>query len=248
MPPPYAIRVKTETGWQDIAIQGATGDQGIQGPQGIQGLTGPPSAVAQPGPPTPRNEVVLWVDTDEPMPPYVVSGPSLVTTLPSSPIDGQEVYYLADAANGVVWHLRYRAVSASAYKWEYLGGPPLTAINPNTSTGITGNTLVRPSQTVSITLQLAGDYIMSWWTAGPNNTAGAYSFISAVVAAIGFALESPAGAYFVAPSAGFYGQITRTERINGRTAGQVIEVWARASSGTFTPNYIGLSVMPVRVG
>jgi hypothetical protein len=50
------------------------------------------------------------------------------TTLASSgtytvaPQDGDEVYYAADATNGVIWHLRYRAASSSSYKWEFVGG------------------------------------------------------------------------------------------------------------------------------
>lgn len=50
-----------------------------------------------------------------------------VTSLPANPIDGQECYYLADATNGVVWHLRYRSASGSAYKWEFLGGSGIRA-------------------------------------------------------------------------------------------------------------------------
>src|SRR4051794_15998509 len=46
----------------------------------------------------------------------------LVSALPSSPSDGQVVNYLADGTNGIVWRLRYRAASGSAYKWEYVGG------------------------------------------------------------------------------------------------------------------------------
>jgi hypothetical protein len=51
----------------------------------------------------------------------------VVTSLPGSPVDGQEVYYLADDANGIVWHLRYRA-AGTTYKWEFLGGPPMYAL------------------------------------------------------------------------------------------------------------------------
>lgn len=40
-------------------------------------------------------------------------------------MDGQEVYYAADAANGVNWHLRYRAGANGPYKWEFLGGSDL---------------------------------------------------------------------------------------------------------------------------
>lgn len=55
------------------------------------------------------------------------AAPSLVSVLPSSPYDGQEVYFqtTAMATAGIVWHLRYRAAASGSYKWEFLGGPPL---------------------------------------------------------------------------------------------------------------------------
>ena len=66
------------------------------------------------------------------------AGPSdIVTSLPGSPIDGQIIYYNADATNGNVWHLRYRSASSSAYKWEFVGGSRLlsTAVGGTTGTG-----------------------------------------------------------------------------------------------------------------
>lgn len=48
-----------------------------------------------------------------------------VTSLPLSPFDGQEVDFVADASDGVVWRLRYRSGSPSAQKWECIGGSPL---------------------------------------------------------------------------------------------------------------------------
>lgn len=69
---------------------------------------------------------VLYRDTGTA---WVALGPygqtPLVTTLPASPVDAQEVYLQADATNGVIWELRYNAGSASAYKWEFIGGSPL---------------------------------------------------------------------------------------------------------------------------
>jgi hypothetical protein len=47
-------------------------------------------------------------------------GPALVTTLPSSPIPGHEVFFLASDTLGIVWHLLF----VDGY-WHYLGGPPL---------------------------------------------------------------------------------------------------------------------------
>lgn len=54
-----------------------------------------------------------------------------VTALPASPVDGDEVSYVADDAAGVEWHLKYHAVSAS---WRKIGGPPLIAEFDSTGT------------------------------------------------------------------------------------------------------------------
>lgn len=55
------------------------------------------------------------------------TGAPVVTVLPTLPVDGYEVYYVVDAVNGIVWHLRYRSASASVNKWEYVGGSALSA-------------------------------------------------------------------------------------------------------------------------
>src|SRR5262252_441821 len=90
-----------------------------------------------------------------------VAAVPLYTSLPASPVDGQVIDYLADATNGVVWRLRYRAASSSSYKWEFIGGPPLhkeylayesfASYQPNTWGGISAND-------PSVTVPLAGDY------------------------------------------------------------------------------------------
>lgn len=89
---------------------------------------------------------------------------SLVTSLPTSPTDGQEVYYQASGdmeTNGIVWHLRYRSAGGT-YKWEYLGGPPLSKEfpgnnqNPYTQTFADVNT---PASTFDV--PRAGTYVVS---------------------------------------------------------------------------------------
>jgi hypothetical protein len=101
------------------------------------------------------------------------SGTSFVTTLPASPVDGQEVYYQSTTAGtgggatdtmatvGAVWHLRYRAASASAYKWEVVGASPMQvgvdASETTTSTSYAALATAGPA----ITLPLAGDYLVS---------------------------------------------------------------------------------------
>ncbi|HVX58850.1 MAG TPA: VCBS repeat-containing protein, partial [Candidatus Saccharimonadales bacterium] len=93
----------------------------------------------------------------------ITNGGMYATSLPGSPVDGQEVYYIADNTNEIVWHLRY---NASKTNWEYLGGSPLTIYvstseSTSTSSGSSGYvdlTTVGPS----ITLPLAGTYTASF--------------------------------------------------------------------------------------
>lgn len=104
---------------------------GAQGPQGPQGDTGPPTVIP------------------------------VVTSLPGSPVDGQEVYYQADAgAPGIIWHLRYRAASPSLDKWECLGGAPLHAsVDAAETTAATAYTGTQPATAgPSITLPIPGTY------------------------------------------------------------------------------------------
>lgn len=99
------------------------------------------------------------------------TGPAFATALPSSPTDGQEIYYQqtgAMAVAGQVWHLRYRSASGSAYKWEYVGGAPLhqtQAATVSTSSGSYAN-LGGPQATVP----LAGEYRIRWGSMGFCNT------------------------------------------------------------------------------
>lgn len=93
------------------------------------------------------------------------AAPTRVTSLPGSPVDGQEIVYVADATNGIIWHLRYNAGSASSFKWEAVGEQqPLVQerVGGNTfgtdesTTSTTYTTLT--TTTDQITVPLAGDY------------------------------------------------------------------------------------------
>lgn len=110
-----------------------------------------------------------------------ISSPDLVSVLPASPVNGQEVYYLADAANGIVWHLRYRADSPLAYKWEVLGGSPLSAMGGGGTATTTAFSV--PATPVSVTVPLSGIYQIEHGAEILNATAGSGGAMSYAVGA-----------------------------------------------------------------
>ena len=97
---------------------------------------------------------------------------AVVTTLPSSPVDGQRCLFLADATDGVVWDLRYRAASASPYKWELVGGSNLheqvDAFESTFSASAVDLLTVGPS----LTLPRAGEYDFTMSAVQGNGSSG----------------------------------------------------------------------------
>ena len=134
----------------------------------LQMFTGEGTVVyEQPGIPAAGSLGDIWIDTDE-VPPQWGTAIPLVTVLPSVPFDGQEIYFqsAAMATDGIVWHLRYRAASASAYKWEFIGGSALYAANDgtvNTSSATVGD---GDNPGPSITAPLKGVYDVENFGAG----------------------------------------------------------------------------------
>lgn len=91
----------------------------------------------------------------------VLTPPQYVSALPAAPIDGQEVYYVASTASGVVWHLRYNAASSSSYKWEFVGGAPMFSQDApvsSRSASATTSTWLGTTSDPAVTVPLAGDY------------------------------------------------------------------------------------------
>lgn len=77
--------------------------------------------------------------------------PSYVTTLPTSPIDGQEIYFEADDTTSAIWHLRYRGAQN---RWEYMGGnsvADLTYAADDTTVSTAGGTTYAGTTTASVT-------------------------------------------------------------------------------------------------
>lgn len=145
---------------------GAPGDFAVAGALTVGGQPVTPGGASEVhvGPEAPTDSEVLWIDTDEIAPGY---GVPRVTALPATPADGDEVYYVADAANGILWHLRYNANSASQYKWEFIGGSEKWSSVGASAATIGGGsswsaTLTDGTGVVSMTIPLAGEYVFSF--------------------------------------------------------------------------------------
>ena len=189
----------------------------------------------------------------------VAMPPQFVTTLPSSPIDGQEVYYQSTAAGtgggasnsmadvGAVWHLRYRAASASTYKWEFVGGGALysqtatdasAALTSSTWSGING-------ADPSITVALAGEYMVS------NRLTFSFSTALTMISGLKFGSVEASGSdqssVYQRVSGNYYYSLYSTD-MRGIAATTAVNqrYWADASA-TITRYRASVSITPIRV-
>lgn len=114
---------------------------------------------------------------------------ALTTTFPSSPIDGQIVNMLVDSTNGIVWQFKYRSASASTYKWEFIGGPPLYAVDTTDRSFTLTTTATEPATGLTVTVPLAGDYDVEHGTMMWLSGAQTLSFLSGIAVGSTSALE-----------------------------------------------------------
>jgi hypothetical protein len=178
------------------------------------------------------------------------SAPARVTSLPGSPVDGQEVYYVADATNGVIWHLRYNAGSASAYKWEFVGGPDLYA-EVQTGEG-TASATFADLATVgpSITVPLAGDYLVSIGVRINATTAAVYGRMSFAVGATAAAVNDSAEATSINGTSGLYDYMSAFQTTRKLAVAAAAAIVAKYNAGGATATFQNrrLLVAPIRVG
>jgi hypothetical protein len=105
------------------------------------------------GPTTATPDPTLWGAAQ-------ISKPTYGTTLPGSPVDGQEAILVDSTTNPTYqWRFRYNVGSTSPYKWEFIGGPPAYAtVGPNESTGTTGAWINLATPGPLFIVPRAGDY------------------------------------------------------------------------------------------
>jgi hypothetical protein len=174
------------------------------------------------------------------------------TVLPATPFDGQEYDFVADATNGVIWRLRYRAASTSAHKWEYVGGGELSAfvteIQPVTFT--TAEAWQALTKSPSITLPLAGDYTVNLSaTTIQQQLTGQQNFNLSVARSpltpIGFTLAQVGVAQYNANPLNLH------QRVNEMPAAAVLILIAfgnNTAANSWQLGRLTLAASPIRVG
>jgi len=170
----------------------------------------------------------------------------LITSLPTNPVDGQEIYFLADATNSIIWHFRYRAGSASAYKWEFMGGSRLQhsvfTREASSSTSAVDLATVGPT----ITVPLAGDYDADIAFHAYGSALGGY-----VSGGIKIGAAAASGQLLaIAPGSANNDIIGSTYAlpVNVPTAGTVVKMMYWVSGGTGNWERRWMTMQPRRVG
>lgn len=175
------------------------------------------------------------------MPPVLQAAPVVGG---NPPYNGEERMFqnAAMLAAGVMWRFRYNSASASAYKWEFIGGSELRSeVGAASVNTVAYGDFGGPSVVVGV----AGDYVLSFGAAMAM-LAGENGYIAPVFSAAAASDGDAVNAYNGAgnPYADSSRSITRTVT----AAGFTVKVQSRvsvASGRNFANRW--LSVRPVRV-
>lgn len=176
------------------------------------------------------------------------TGPPRVTVLPGSPSDGAEVYYEADITNGVLWHLRYNAGSGSTFKWEFLGGAPLSAAD-NAQYGPLTNTGFANPSSMQIAVALAGEYMIDGGVSGAINSSSASDYIDVAFNISGAYMSSNLGTLplhaIAQAEGGVQGSLPRIrQQFN---AGGYLTLGAATDGPEYYVRGLSVTLTPVRV-
>lgn len=171
------------------------------------------------------------------------TGATLVTSLPGSPTDGQEVFYVADSTNGVIWHLRYRAASS---KWEFVGGSGLYAEDLANRASLNNSPNYGALATaVQVTAPLAGTYEVEY-SVSSSSTGTNTGFFSDVAVGATVGSDQNAAVAYMNSSTFPRGAVHKKRRITC-AAGDVVALVHKAGVTTITAHARTLSLRPIQV-
>jgi len=104
------------------------------------------------------------------------------TTFPGSPTDGQEhIFVDSITVPTYQWRFRYNSGSASAYKWEFVGGSSYYGETDAAASSAAGSGSWSASVTPSMALPRAGDYEIEWGGRGGGNAGGTESYLGLTI-------------------------------------------------------------------
>jgi len=177
------------------------------------------------------------------------AGPTVCTyglALPSSPADGQE-HILVDSLTAPTyqWRFRYNAGSASAYKWEFVGGAPAFANVETFETMASATYADLATAGPAITLPRDGDYLAEHAFRGTNNTVARFIFSSLGVSGATATDTGRAGPSVASTTQYLHGY--RRVKLLGVTGTRVVKVQYRVDGGSAQIGERDLTITPVRV-
>ena len=173
--------------------------------------------------------------------------PNYGTTLPASPINGQEAILVDSVTNpSYQWRFRYNASSTSAYKWEFIGGTDLVATYaPSESFTAASAWTNWPTIAPTITIPRAGDYIVSAWATFQKSVADSNLLLGVGIGDWSSSLIQ--GNFSIAQTNG-YQTVSIRNLLTGLAAGGVFRTKGyQVSAGTLSGVNRTLSLQPVRV-
>jgi hypothetical protein len=169
------------------------------------------------------------------------------TSLPASPVDGQE-YVLVDSATATTyqWRFRYNTGSSNTDKWEFVGGTP--ALNEVlTSENCASASYVALTTAQAITLPRAGCYQVTWGFTSSSGTASATGFGAIKRGAAATADVDGVVVRFGGTATAHGWSSSRTKLFTGAAASDSYALNWKMSTGTLSVEHRYLSIVPVRV-
>lgn len=182
-----------------------------------------------------------------------------VTTLPSSPTDGQEVFLRVDQAGTYggpyLWHCRYSASLSGTSKWEVLAGPALRIegiggrfwTTQEATQSTTYTTLATAGPTIAV--PVAGVYEMEGKATASAGAAGTLAGILMAVSGEGVPTWQSADAAIV-PTADGYGGTIFGRRTRAIATGLSVSLLYASSNASYQARFYdrALYLRPVRIG
>jgi hypothetical protein len=181
------------------------------------------------------------------VPPPVYPPPSYGTSLPASPVDGQEAILVDSVTNpSYQWRFRYNAGSTSAYKWEFVGGTEWIS-NDETNRTLTGtgySNAITLGSLLTLTLPRAGDYIVEIGSNYQNSAVGnfGYTWLYYAGSSTGLVLYHQAAVTNSWSAGG-----ARKFKPSGLASGSLMEMRHSSDAGTALFGDRHFTICPVRV-